>query len=396
MEQERLRRGFDEILPEDEFEERMQDPCRIKLGVDPTGSELHLGHAVIFNKLRQFQDAGHTVVFIIGDFTAQIGDPSGRDETRPPLSKEEVMDHAETYTEQAFNILDEDETEVRYNASWLDELGTEGVLELASRMTVARMLEREDFSNRYEQNQSIRLHEFMYPLLQGYDSVQVEADLELGGTDQKFNLLVGRHLQKEMTDKEPQLIGTLPLLVGTDGTKKMSKSYDNHIPLEASAEDMFGQLMSIPDELVPDYARLLTDLPTETMKELESVVGSGGESIKSEKKKVAHEIVRRLKGEDSAEEARNYFERTIEEDETPDEDEVETFTVEGTDVWIVDLLDESGLVESRSEAKRLLKQGGVYLDEDQLEGFDHDVPMDEPVLLRVGKHRYRRAVPKED
>lgn len=413
----RLRRGFEEILPEDEFEERFGGggTRRVKLGVDPTGSELHLGHAVIFNKLRQFQDAGHTVVFIVGDFTAQIGDPSGRDETRPPLSAEEVEEHARTYTEQAFKILDEDRTEVRHNTDWLDELGTDGTLDLASRMTVARMLERDDFSNRFEKNQSIRLHEFLYPLLQGYDSVEVNADLELGGTDQKFNLLVGRRLQKEMTDRDPQLVGTLPLLVGTDGSKKMSKSYDNHIPLDVSPEDTFGKLMSIPDHLVIHYAGLLTDLPQEFLQkinskidyqatkpdrmvpvdpaELESEVE--GLDLMSEKKEVAQEIVARLKGEDEAEEARDYFERTIEEDQAPDDEEMETFTVEGTDVWIVDLLDQSGLVESRGEAKRLLKQGGVYLDGEQLDGFDYDVPMDEPVTLRVGKHRYRRALPDE-
>lgn len=392
----RLRRGFEEILPEEEFEERFGggETRRVKLGVDPTGSELHLGHAVIFNKLRQFQDAGHTVVFIVGDFTAQIGDPSGRDETRPPLSAEEVEEHARTYTEQAFKILDEDRTEVRYNTDWLDDLGTDGTLDLASRMTVARMLERDDFSNRFEKNQSIRLHEFLYPLLQGYDSVEVDADLELGGTDQKFNLLVGRKLQKEMTDRDPQLVGTLPLLVGTDGSKKMSKSYDNHIPLDASPEDTFGKLMSIPDHLVSNYARLLTDLSQEYVEDLEA----GGDELdnpKEEKKKVARAIVTRLKGEEEAEEARDYFERTIEEDQAPDEEEMETFGVEGTDVWIVDLLDQSGLVESRGEAKRLLKQGGVYLDGEQLDGFDYDVPMDEPVTLRVGKHRYRRAVPDE-
>ncbi|MFB6347561.1 MAG: tyrosine--tRNA ligase [bacterium] len=389
----RLKRGFEEILPEDEFDERMQDSCRIKLGVDPTGSELHLGHAVIFNKLRQFQDAGHTVVFLVGDFTAQIGDPSGRDETRPPLSAEEVEEHAETYTDQAFEILDEDRAEVVWNSEWLNDLGTEGIMDLASRMTVARMLERDDFSKRYEQNKSIRLHEFLYPLLQGYDSVEIEADLELGGTDQKFNLLVGRRLQKEMTDQPPQLIGTLPLLVGLDGSKKMSKSYDNHIPLEASPRDMFGKLMSIPDHLVPNYAKLLTDLPEDYLSELEAG-GDNLEDPKKHKKKVASAIVERLKGNTEAEDARDYFERTIEEDQAPGEDEMETVVIDdGDDVWVVDLLDQSGMVESRGEAKRLLNQGGVYFDGEQLEGLDHDFDITEAHVLQVGQHRYRRLVP---
>jgi tyrosyl-tRNA synthetase len=414
MNLDRLRRGFDEILPEEEFEERFggQSSRRVKLGVDPTGSELHLGHAVIFNKLRQFQDAGHTVVFLVGDFTARIGDPSGRDETRPPLSAEEVEEHARTYTNQAFEILDEDRTEVVYNSDWLDDLGTSGMLDLASRMTVARMLERDDFSKRFDNNKSIRLHEFLYPLLQGYDSVEIEADLELGGTDQKFNLLVGRQLQKEMTDQEPQLIGTLPLLVGLDGSKKMSKSYDNHIPLETSAQDMFGKLMSIPDHLVKHFAELLTDFSEDFFQDLdekvsdqdvESVwdIGQGevrieGLDLKQEKKKVAHAIVQRLKGENEADEAQDYFERTIEENQAPDEEEMETFEVTERDVWIVDLLDQSGLVESRSEAKRLLREGGIYLDGEQLDGFDYDVPMDQPVTLRRGKHQYRRAVPTEN
>ncbi len=407
----RLRRGFDEILPEGEFDDRLRDSCRIKLGVDPTASELHLGHAVVFNKLRQFQDLGHTVVFVIGDFTARIGDPSGRDETRPSLPAEEVEGYAETYTRQAFEVLDEPRTEVVRNSDWFDRLGTEEVLDLASRTTVARMLERDDFSNRFENNQSIRLHEFLYPLLQGYDSVEVEADMELGGTDQKFNLLVGRQLQKELSDQSPQLIGTLPLLVGTDGTRKMSKSYDNHIPLRSSGRDLFGRLMSVPDSLVESYATLLTDLPRDFFRELKDKIREHqpvdpgkeedssdnfkGVNLKEEKKRVAYAVVKRLKGKGEADDAREYFERTVEDGELPMEEDIPTFVVNEQDVWIVDLLEESGMVESRGEAKRLLQQGGVYLDGKQLEGFDYDVSMDDPVTIRVGKHRYRRAVPSE-
>jgi tyrosyl-tRNA synthetase len=383
-----LRRGFEEIIPDDEFEERMEGGARIKFGADPTGSELHLGHAVIFNKLRQFQDAGHTVVFIIGDFTAQIGDPSGRDETRPMLSEKEVREHAETYRDQAFDILDEQKTEVHWNSDWYDDFGADDLIKLSQEMTVARMLERDDFSIRFENNQSIRLHEFLYPLIQGYDSVEVKADMELGGTDQKFNLMVGRQLQKR-EGQDPQLVGTLPLLVGTDGTKKMSKSYGNHIPLQSSPEDMFGKLMAVPDNLTRDYVTLLTDKPAD------SFAGSGdGESAKAEKKNMAFAVTARFKGTDAAEEAQDYFERTVEGDEDPENDEMDSVVIDEDEIWIVDLLDESGMVESRSEAKRLLKQGGVYLDGDRLEGFDHDIPMDEEHTLKVGKHRFRRVVPE--
>lgn len=391
---ERLKRGFEEILPEDDFEDRFDEPCRVKLGVDPTGSELHLGHAVIFNKLRQFQDEGHTVVFLIGDFTARIGDPSGRDKTRPTLSQEEVRENAKTYKNQAFEILDQNRTEVVYNSDWFDDYGVNHVLDLAARTTVARMLERDDFSNRFEQDQPIRLHEFLYPLLQGYDSVEIDSDFEIGGTDQKFNLLMGRKLQDAyLEDKSPQLIGTLPLLVGLDGSKKMSKSYDNHIPLEASPEDMYGQLMSIPDYLVTDYAKLLTDLPQNYINKISSEKQL--KNPKKHKKKVAHAIVERFKGEQDAVDAQDYFERTIEANQAPEDDEIESFTVGDSEIWIVDLLDESGLVDSRGEAKRLLNQGGVYLDGEQIEGFDHDILMDQPVTLRIGKHRYKKAVPSE-
>lgn len=394
MDQEILKRGFEEIIPGDEFEKRLNrdQPLRVKFGADPTGSELHLGHAVIFNKLRQFQDAGHTVVFIIGDFTARIGDPSGRDQTRPPLSEEKIKHNAETFTDQAFTLLNEERTEVVYNSEWLGQLGTEGLLKLASRMTVARMLERDDFSKRFEQNNSIRIHEFLYPLLQGQDSVEIESDIELGGTDQKFNLLVGRQLQKE-ADQLPQLIGTLPILPGTDGEKKMSKTYDNHIPLNDSPEQMYGQLMSVPDHLILPYLRLLTGLKNERIKEIESELRVA-DNPKLFKKQMADAVVARMKGNEAVGDARDYFERTVEQGDDPKPDEMETVTVSGDEIWIVDLLDESGMVDSRGEAKRLLKQGGVYLDGERLEGFDHDIPLDQEYTLKVGKHSFRRVRPE--
>lgn len=412
---ESLRRGFEEIIPGDAFEERLAEPARVKFGIDPTGDELHLGHAVILNKLRQFQDQGHTVVLIVGDFTARIGDPSGRDETRPTLTQEEIRSHARTYHEQSLMVLDDDRTELRYNSEWLDDLGAEGMLRLASRLTVARMLERDDFARRFEAEQPIRLHEFLYPLLQARDSVEVEADVELGGTDQKFNLLVGRRLQREEGQK-PQVIGTLPILPGTDGTEKMSKSLDNHIPLAASGREMFGQLMSIPDEAILPYARLLTDPATFPLDELERELQTDASNPKSLKKRVAHAVTRRYRGEDAAKEARDYFERTVEKDEDPRDEEMDVVRVHPRadveemevdsgsaeisvkvpedDIWIVDLLDAARVVESRGEARRLLEQGGVYLDGERLEGFDHDVPLDRERILRVGKHRFRRVVPR--
>ena len=389
-----LKRGFDEIIPPEEFEKRLErdQPLRVKFGADPTGSQLHLGHAVIFNKLRQFQEAGHTVVFIIGDFTAQIGDPSGRDQTRPALSEQEVKKNAETFTEQAFMVLDADRTEVVYNSEWLNELGTEGLLKLASRMTVARMLERDDFSKRFEQNNSIRIHEFLYPLLQGKDSVEIESGIELGGTDQKFNLLVGRQLQKE-AGQEPQLIGTLPILPGTDGEMKMSKTYDNHIPLDDPPQQMYGKLMSVPDYLIMPYLRLLTRLKEEEIHKIESELRIV-ENPKPLKKRMADAVVTCIKGKEAVQTGRDYFERTVEQGNQPEPDEMETITVSGDEIWIVDLLDESGLVESRGQAKRLLKQGGVYLDGDRLEGFDHDIPLDREYTLKVGKHKFRRIHPE--
>lgn len=394
MELDVLKRGFEEIIPADEFDERAGQEMRVKLGVDPTGTDLHLGHAVLFNKLRQFQDAGHTIVFIIGDYTARIGDPSGRDETRPTLSKEEVEANARTYQDQVFEILDRKQTEVVYNSDWLEELDTDGILELASSYTVARMLERDDFSNRFEENVPIRLHEFLYPLLQGWDSVQVEADLELGGTDQKFNLLVGRQLQKQ-EDQQPQLIATLPILPGTDGSRKMSKSYDNHIPLDAPGSEMYGKVMSIPDHLILPYARLLTDLSSGELEELESAYQAEEANPKQLKKKVAFAITERYAGEAEAQRGREHFKQTVEADETPEEREMEVVRVapEEQPIWIVDLLEESGLVSSRSEAKRLLNQGGVSLDGEKLKGFDHDIELDQPRVLQVGKHDYCRVEP---
>lgn len=392
-----LKRGFEEIIPGGEFEDREDEEMRVKLGADPTGTDLHLGHAVILNKLRQFQEAGHTVVFIIGDFTARIGDPSGRDQTRPTLSEEEVQKNAETYQQQVFTILDRKRTEVVYNSDWLEDLGVSGLLKLASRYTVARMLERDDFSNRYENEVPIRIHEFMYPLLQGWDSVEVKADFELGGTDQKFNLLVGRRLQKEEGQK-PQLIGTLPILPGTDGEKKMSKSYGNHIPLQSNARQMFGKLMSIPDHLVLPYARLLTGMSAEKMAEMETKFKEAKEDnsarLKQLKKEVALKITARFKTEKQAREGLDYFERTVEGDSAPEKEEMDSLVVEGEEVWIVDILEESDLVNSRGEAKRLLKQGGVYIDGEALEGFDYDLTIDNPRVLRVGKHRYCRLLPE--
>lgn len=388
----RLRRGFEEVIPDEGLE---GSNLRVKFGADPTGAELHLGHLVILNKLRQFQEAGHTVVFIIGDYTARIGDPSGRDETRPSLDPETVEEHASTYTDQVFTVLDRDATDLCYNAEWLESLGTEGVLDLAARTTVARMLEREDFQNRYESNQPIRLHEFLYPLLQGWDSVQVGSDLEIGGTDQKFNLLVGRKLQRE-EGQEPQAVGTLPILPGTDGSRKMSKSYGNHIPLTAEPREMYGQLMAVPDTHIVPYLRLLTDVSDEELEATKEALEGAMDNPKEHKKRMARSVVTRVYDQESAKEAESYFERTVEQEEQPDDQEMDQVRVPAGEHWIVDLVDETGILDSRGEIKRMLNQGGIYLDGDRLEGLDHDVGVNDPRVIRVGSHRHCRVVPDDE
>lgn len=378
-----LLRGVSEIISVDELKQKLQKKKQltVKLGVDPTAPDIHLGHTVILRKLRQFQDLGHKVVFIIGDFTARIGDPSGRDTTRPILSEEEILNNAKTYTEQVFKILDRDKTEVVYNSQWLYPLGIDGLLQLCSKYTVARMLERDDFSQRYKNNVPITILEFIYPLLQGYDSIAVKADVELGGTDQKFNLIVGRELQKD-AGLEPQVIITMPLLEGTDGVRKMSKSYKNYIALNDTPKDMFGKVMSIPDSIMLKYFELLTD---EDIDKVKTLVEKNPRDAKSY---LAYLIVKQYYGEEVAKKEQQEFDRVFSQKELPSD--IQTIVVKKGKYKLVDLLVDNKLVSSKSEAKRLILQGGVKINSKKVEdqNFVLDLMTTAEVVLQVGKLKY--------
>jgi tyrosyl-tRNA synthetase len=378
-----LKRNVEELISEEELLERLKSgkPLRVKLGVDPSRPDLHLGHAVVLRKLREFQDLGHTVVLIIGDFTARIGDPSGRSKTRPMLSATEAKENAISYQQQAFKILDESKTELRFNSEWLEPLNFEDVIRLAAKYTVARMLERDDFEKRYKNGEPISIAEFLYPIAQAYDSVAVKADVEMGGTDQKFNLLVGRKYQEEFGQK-PQIVMTMPLIEGTDGNLKMSKSYNNYVAIEDAPQDVYGKIMSIPDTLMFKYAKLLTNLDVEKAEK----------DVKSEKlhpmefkKKLAFEITKWLHDEEAAKKAEEYFISTFSKKETPKEIK----EIEGKNgIRLSQFLKEIGATPSASEAKRLIKQGGVKID---------NTPVKDPFLmtnfkggeiLRVGKLKF--------
>lgn len=381
-------RGFETIEPGDCFE--TEESLRIKFGLDPTGKDLHLGHAVPLFKLRQLQEAGHTAVLIIGTFTARIGDPTGRSETRPTRDREAVEQNAESVLRQARTVLHDRNLEVHRNHEWLDELGMDDALQLAGQMSVARMLERNDFQERFEAGQSIRLHEFFYPLLQGRDSVAVESDVEIGGTDQLFNLHVGRELQKQH-NQPPQAVATLPLLVAPAGTDKMGTTDGNAIPLMAESEDLFGQLMSVNDANLTEYARLLSNWSSERFSSFEQTTQ---DDPKQAKKALARRVVEQLHGPEQAREAQDHFEQTIESGALPDDGKLTEVRMDEQEPWIVDAIEATGAVDSRNEAKRLLKQGGVHLDGETLQGFDHDVSLDEPRILQIGKHRFFKLCSK--
>jgi len=390
---EALGRNAETLIPEEDLARKLErfyregKPLRVKLGIDPSAPHLTLGHAVVLRKLRQFQDLGHTAVLVVGDFTRRIGDPSGRAKTRPPMSPEEIQRNMASYKEQAYKILDPDRTEVRYNSEWLGKLTFEDVIHLTAKYTVARMLERDDFKRRFEEGIPITIMEFLYPLAQAYDSVAIEADVELGGSDQRFNLLIGREIQREY-GQEPQVILTMPLLIGTDGVHAMSQSRGNYIGIDEPPEEQFGKLMSIPDELMPQYVALLTDLDWGELEKLHP---------KEAKKRLAWEIVAWLHGEEAADRARRHFERVFEQEKPPEEmPEVrvppELVDDAGT-VWIIDLLSVSGLVSSRSEARRLVEQGGVWIDGEKVASRDARIPLREPVVLRVGRRRFAKVFP---
>ena len=385
--------GASAIVPRDDLVKKLESgrSLRVKLGVDPTAPDLHLGHAVPLRKLRQFQDLGHTVVLIIGDFTARIGDPSGRNATRPPLTGAEIDANATTYTDQAFRILDKDRTELRYNSEWLGKLDFEKILWLTSQFTVARILERDDFSKRYAEQRTISLHEFLYPVMQAYDSVAIEADVELGGTDQLFNLLAGRELMEKLGAK-PQVCLTLPLLEGTDGVQKMSKSYGNYIGLTDEPADMFGKVMSIPDALIVKYFRLCTATRVDEVDALEAGLDSGSEHPNLVKRRLARDIVALYHGEPASTEAEGAFDRVFKQHELPDD--IPVAVVEARDpVFLPALLKEIGLVPTSSEGRRSIDGGGVRIDGQAVPAGAYELPWADVIdrVVQVGRRRYAKV-----
>ena len=379
-----------DLYSEPELLERLKNgvPLRVKLGVDPSRPDLHLGHAVVLRKLATFQNLGHQVVLVIGDFTARIGDPSGRSQTRPMLSAEEVGLYAKSYEEQVFRVLDPVKTEIRFNGEWLDKLNFEKVIRLAAKYTIARMLERDDFAKRYASHEPISVSEFLYPLAQAYDSVAIKADVELGGTDQLFNLLVGRKIQEEY-GQPPQIVMTMPLIEGTDGQMKMSKSYGNYIAFNDTPEDVYGKVMSIPDTLLLKYLRLLTDIDAETLTLYERNIREGRVNPRDYKMELARRMVELLYDPEEAERAQEEFVRVFQKRDLPSE--IPELLLDGASIETVDLLTKAG-VSSRSEAKRLVQQGGVTLDDRKLEDPFAVLSLSESMILKIGKRKYYRIV----
>lgn len=382
-----IKRGADELLIEAELIEKLKkgQPLRIKAGFDPTAPDLHLGHTVLINKLRQFQELGHQVLFLIGDFTGMIGDPTGKSTTRPPLTAEQVQENAKSYTAQVFKILKPEQTEVFFNSKWLTELGAAGMLKLAASHTVARMLERDDFTKRYKANQPIAIHEFLYPLLQGYDSVALKADVELGGTDQKFNLLMGRELQKQ-AGMSQQCVLTMPLLEGLDGVNKMSKSLGNYIGIAEAPEVIFAKIMSISDELMWRYIELLSFEAIQTIGQWKAQVAAG-ENPRNIKVGFAQEIVARFHSQADAEKALADF-QTRAKGGIPDDVPEISINIEGENIGIAQLLKLAGLVESTSEAYRAIEQGGVKLDSDKVTDRNLQLPKGMKIVAQVGKRKF--------
>ena len=386
-----LLRGTDEVLVKQELIKKLEEgrPLRIKAGFDPTAPDLHLGHTVLINKLKQFQDLGHEVLFLIGDFTGMIGDPTGKNVTRKPLTRDEVIDNAKTYEEQIFKILDPTKTLVMFNSSWMNAMSPADLIQLAAKHTVARMLERDDFSKRFKSGQPIAIHEFLYPLIQGYDSVAMKADVELGGTDQKFNLLVGRQLQ-EVFGQKPQVVITMPILEGLDGVQKMSKSLNNYIGIADAADDMFGKLMSISDELMWRYFELLSFRPMTEIKLWRQACEQGA-NPRNYKVKFAKEIIERFHNAVAASKALENFEARFQRGAMPDEmDELE-LKVEGAGYCIANLLKDAGLTSSTSEAIRLINQGAVKIDGEKVSDPKLEIAVNAENVYQVGKRKFARV-----
>jgi tyrosyl-tRNA synthetase len=386
-----FKRGADELIVEAELVEKLKrgKPLRIKEGFDPTRPDLHLGHTVQFNKLRQLQDMGHHIIFLVGDFTGMIGDPTGRNVTRPPLTRDELTANAKTYTDQVFLILDREKTEVAFNSKWLSALGADGMIRLAAKYTVARMLERDDFAKRYREGQPIAVHEFLYPLAQGYDSVALEADVELGGTDQKFNLLVGRELQRHY-GQEPQCILTLPLLEGLDGVNKMSKSLDNYIGITEPPEEMFGKLMSISDELMWRYYELLSFQPLDDIARLKRECADG-RNPRDAKVQLAQEIVARFHSAQAAEEALIAFQARFRDHAVPENMPEVTLHAGDQGIPIPQLCKQAGLTASTSEALRLIEQRGLKIDGDVVADKSLTISAGKTVVVQAGRRKFARV-----
>jgi len=390
-----LKKGTVDLIREEDLKAKLErsaktdTPLRIKLGLDPTAPDIHLGHTVVIRKLRAFQDLGHTVIFLIGDFTGMIGDPSGKNVTRPPLSREEINANAETYQRQMFKLLDAEKTELRFNGEWMDKFTAADFVKLTARTTVRQILERDDFSKRMAEEKPISLHELLYPLVQGYDSVALQADVELGGTDQKFNLLMGRNLQREFA-QEPQVILTTPLLEGLDGVNKMSKSLNNYIGIDEPPNEMFGKVMSISDDLMWKYYELLTDVSPSELSELRTKCESGAENPRNAKVDLAKMIIRDFHSPDEATAAEDEFNRRFVQKEIPDQ--IEEKKVGPGPFKLADLLAETGLASSRGEARRLIEQGGVKVNGDKASAANADISIgSDGVLLQVGKRQFLKV-----
>jgi len=389
-----IARGTDEITKLDELEERLEldRPLRVKVGFDPSAPDLHIGHTVVINKMRQFQDLGHTVIFLIGDFTGLIGDPTGKNATRKPLTPEQIQENAETYAKQVFKILDPDKTEVRFNSEWLNQLGSDGMVRLAAKYTVARMLERDDFEKRYRNNQPIAIHEFLYPLAQGYDSVMLECDVEMGGTDQKFNLHVGRHLQQHY-NQPPQVIITLPLLEGLDGVQKMSKSLGNYVGITEPPGEMFGKLMSISDELMWRYFDLLSFRSNQEIADLKADM-TGGRNPRDIKFLLCEEIIERFHSREAAVAAREEFIARFQRGQMPEEIPEKSLDTAGEGIGIAAALSQCGMTSSNSEAFRMIAQGGVRIDGEKISDRTLRLEPGFTGILQVGKRKFCKATIK--
>ena len=393
-----IKRGAVEVIPEEELKEKLtksykeNKPLNIKLGCDPTRPDLHLGHSVVLRKLAQFQELGHQAILIIGDFTAMIGDPSGRNQTRPPLTFEEAKANAESYLAQAYKILHPDKTKIVYNSEWLGKMTFEDVIKLASKYTVARMLERDDFTKRFKSGIPISMHEILYPLAQAMDSVAIESDVELGGTDQKFNLLVGRDIQREY-GIEPQIILTMPLLVGTDGTEKMSKSYDNYIGIDESPQNMYGKTLSIPDDLIYTYFELVTDEPIEELKKIKESLENPNINPRDLKRKLARKIVEMYHSKEAAVKAEEEFDKIFVKKGIPDEmPEMELDSSE--EITLLDLIMKAEFAPSRGEARRLITQGGVSIDGEKITDAKYSFSPEKDFILKVGKRKFMKVIVK--